>query len=280
MENCLRFHGCIEWSQTICNSSDIWAYVFGESLQYVYREGTFWHARRETAAGIRCALSSRSWRTQRSTIESDRRLIMGSASRALENWPSASREIAPAWIARERAKERERTTEGSSRIDPPGKLMKTSNDVVEMLRQVACGWGLKRIAPQLGDGHYGEGLRGGGRRSPERRKWLHGLEGRLRKRFIRHGGDADLVRQDLLVGKGVAVSPRTWQPCRAALSLGAEGRSAVDDAVSRRAAADGRRRASSRDRGGVDQGIRIWRRLGIRGGCMSVRFEPRRVDSV
>jgi hypothetical protein len=47
-------------------------------------------------------------------------------------------------------------------------------------------------------------------KSPERRK-LDGLEGWLRERFIRHGGNADVVRQDLLAEKGVAVSRRTLQ---------------------------------------------------------------------
>ena len=48
-------------------------------------------------------------------------------------------------------------------------------------------------------------------KSPERPKRLDGLEGWLRERFIRHRGNADVVRQDLLAEKGVAVSRRTLQ---------------------------------------------------------------------
>src|SRR5262249_40767069 len=48
-------------------------------------------------------------------------------------------------------------------------------------------------------------------RSPQRPKKLDGLEGWLRERFIRHRGNADVVRQDLLAEKGVAVSRRTLQ---------------------------------------------------------------------
>ena len=62
---------------------------------------------------------------------------------------------------------------------------------------------------------HGEGLRGAGGvkpfKSPERPKLLDGLEGWLRERFIRHRGNADVVRQDLLAEKGVAVSRRTLQ---------------------------------------------------------------------
>jgi len=40
-------------------------------------------------------------------------------------------------------------------------------------------------------------------KSPERPKRLDGLEGWLRERLIRHRGNADVVRQDLLAEKGV-----------------------------------------------------------------------------
>ena len=38
---------------------------------------------------------------------------------------------------------------------------------------------------------------------------LDGLQAWLRERFIRHRGNADVVRQDLLAEQGVAVSRRT-----------------------------------------------------------------------
>src|SRR4029079_9973812 len=51
--------------------------------------------------------------------------------------------------------------------------------------------------------------------------------GWLRERFIRHRGNADVVRQDLLAEKGVAVSRRTLQravqPYRQALKAEALG---------------------------------------------------------
>lgn len=39
----------------------------------------------------------------------------------------------------------ERITEGSSWIDPREQVMKTPDDVAEMLRLKACGWGLSGL---------------------------------------------------------------------------------------------------------------------------------------
>src|ERR1700676_723848 len=78
------------------------------------------------------------------------------------------------------------------------------------------GWGLRRIARQLGCRHHTakDYVAAGGVqpfKSPERPRLLDGLEGWLRDRFIRHRGNADVVRQDLLAEKGGAVSRRTLQ---------------------------------------------------------------------
>jgi transposase len=110
----------------------------------------------------------------------------------------------------------ERITETPSWNDPRGQVMKTPDDVAEMLRLRACGWGVKRIARHLGCSHHTvrDYVAAGGVKpfkSPERAKLLDGLEGWLRERFIRHRGNADVVRQDLLAEKGVAVSRRTLQ---------------------------------------------------------------------
>jgi hypothetical protein len=110
----------------------------------------------------------------------------------------------------------ERITESPSWSDPRGQMMKTPDDVAEMLRLKACEWGLKRIARQLGRSHHTvkDFVAAGGMKpfkSPERRKLLDGLEGWLRERFIRHRGNADVVRQDLLAEGGVTVSRRTLQ---------------------------------------------------------------------
>jgi DNA-binding NarL/FixJ family response regulator len=48
----------------------------------------------------------------------------------------------------------DRITESPSWSDPRGQVMKTPDDVAEMLRLKACGWGLKRIARQLGCSHH------------------------------------------------------------------------------------------------------------------------------
>ena len=109
---------------------------------------------------------------------------------------------------------KERITGSPSWSDPRGQVMKTPDDVAEMLRLRACGWGLKRIARQLGCSHHtvkGYLAAGGIKpfKSPERPKLLDGLEVWLRERFIRHRGNADVVRQDLLAERGVAVSRRS-----------------------------------------------------------------------
>jgi len=50
--------------------------------------------------------------------------------------------------------EDERITGSPSWNDPRGQVMKTPEDVDEMLRLKACGWGLKRIARELGCSHH------------------------------------------------------------------------------------------------------------------------------
>src|SRR3954464_5795163 len=111
---------------------------------------------------------------------------------------------------------RERITESSAWNDPRGQVMKTPDDVAEMMRLRACGWGVKRIARQLGCSHHTvkDYVATGGVKpfkSPERPKWLDGLEGWLRERFIRHRGNADVLRQDLLAEKGVRDRLRTLE---------------------------------------------------------------------
>ena len=57
----------------------------------------------------------------------------------------------------------ERITESPSWDHSRGQMMKTPDDVAEMLRLKACGWGLKRIGRAGLQPSHGEGLRGGGR---------------------------------------------------------------------------------------------------------------------
>src|SRR5688572_32935767 len=95
-----------------------------------------------------------------------------------------------------------------------GQAMKTPDDVAAMMRLKSLGWGAKRIARELGCSHHTGYVAAGGVRpfkSPQRPKLLDGHEDWLRERFIRHRGNADVVRQDLKSEKGLAVSRRTLQ---------------------------------------------------------------------
>lgn len=92
--------------------------------------------------------------------------------------------------------------------------MKTAEDVDEMLRLRACGWGAKRIGRHLGCSHHTvkRYLEAGGAvafRPPARVRALDGHEDWLRERFLRHRGNADVVRQELIAEKDVLVSLRT-----------------------------------------------------------------------
>jgi transposase len=97
-----------------------------------------------------------------------------------------------------------------------GQMMKTPDDVAVMLRLKACGWGVKRIARQLGCSHHTvkHYLAAGGVvpfQAPVRAKTLDGHEAWLRERFMKHRGNADVVRQDLAAELGLTVSRRTLQ---------------------------------------------------------------------
>jgi transposase len=95
-----------------------------------------------------------------------------------------------------------------------GDEMKTPDDVTAMVRLKGLGWGAKRIAAELGCArntvrrwlHQGQWQ---GYAKPSRSKRLDGQEDWLAERFRRHAGNADVVRQELLAEKGVAVSLRT-----------------------------------------------------------------------
>lgn len=92
--------------------------------------------------------------------------------------------------------------------------MKTAEDVAEMLRLKACGWGVKRIASHLGCSHHTVKtyVAAGGVKSfktPARAKKLDGLDEWLRERFLRHRGNADVVRQELAAEKNIHVHLRT-----------------------------------------------------------------------
>ena len=92
--------------------------------------------------------------------------------------------------------------------------MRTTDDVSVMLRLHQLGWGSKRIALELGCSRntVRRYLAQGGWldcRSAPRSGQLDGLESWLSELFWRHRGNADVLRQELLTEKGLAVSLRT-----------------------------------------------------------------------
>jgi transposase len=94
--------------------------------------------------------------------------------------------------------------------------MKTPDEVATMVRLKACGWGAKRIGRELGCSHHTvkHYLAADGPlpfKAVKRAKALDGHEEWLRERFLRHRGNADVVRQDLKAQKGITISLRTLQ---------------------------------------------------------------------
>ena len=98
--------------------------------------------------------------------------------------------------------------------DLRGEVMRLPDEVAAMVRLKELGWGSKRIAAELGCSRntVKRWLGLGGWRpcaAPSRSRKLQGLEEWLSERFRRHGGNADVVRQELAAEKVVAVSLRT-----------------------------------------------------------------------
>jgi transposase len=97
---------------------------------------------------------------------------------------------------------------------PREEVMQTPDEVAAMLRLKALGWGVRRIAKELGCSHMtvrrylsaGSWVSYRGRGRPSR---LAGLEDWVAERFRRHGGNADVVRQELEEEKGIKLTLRT-----------------------------------------------------------------------
>jgi transposase len=92
--------------------------------------------------------------------------------------------------------------------------MQTPEDVAAMVRLHALGWGTKRIARELGVSRttVKRYVRHGGWKpfkKPERSRALDEHAGWLKEQFLQHGGNAEVVRQELEREKQVAVSLRT-----------------------------------------------------------------------
>jgi transposase len=98
--------------------------------------------------------------------------------------------------------------------EPRGEAMRAPDEVAAMVRLKALGWGVRRIAGELGCSHMTvrRYLEAGGwvaYRRPQRATALAGLEVWLAERFRRHRGNADVVRQELEREHGITVSLRT-----------------------------------------------------------------------
>jgi transposase len=108
------------------------------------------------------------------------------------------------------------------------------DEVAAMLHLHRLGWGLRRIAREVGCSpmtvqRYIAAEGWVPFRSPPRTDALSGLEGWLTERFRRHRGNADVVRQELASEHGIAVSLRTVERAVAPLrrELQAETRATV-----------------------------------------------------
>jgi transposase len=114
---------------------------------------------------------------------------------------------------------------------PRGEVMQTPDEVAAMLRLRSLGWGVRRIARELGCSHMtvrrwiseGGWVRYRGRGRP---RGLAGIEEWVAARFRQHAGNADVVRQELLVEKGIKLSLRTIErevaPLRRELAAAAQ----------------------------------------------------------
>jgi transposase len=95
-----------------------------------------------------------------------------------------------------------------------GEEMLQAEEVAAMLRLHELGWGAKRLAKEFGCARntVRRYLREGGPvafRKPVRRTAFDGLDEWLRERFFRHGGNADVVRQELASDHGIVIGLRS-----------------------------------------------------------------------
>ena len=107
-----------------------------------------------------------------------------------------------------------RIRSSASRDIRRGRAMVEPETVQEMFRLKGLGYGTRRIAETTGNSRttVQRYMKAGGWQpfaSGERDKRLDGLDAWLRERFLRHAGNADVVRQDLVTEKNVLVSLRT-----------------------------------------------------------------------
>jgi hypothetical protein len=92
--------------------------------------------------------------------------------------------------------------------------MLQAEEVAAMVRLHELGWGAKRLSKEFGCARntVRRYLRAGGAapfRKPERKTAFDGLEDWLRERFFRHGGNADVIRQELESEHGITICLRS-----------------------------------------------------------------------
>ena len=95
-----------------------------------------------------------------------------------------------------------------------GEEMLQPEEVAAMMRLHALGWGAKRLSKEFGCARntVRRYLRAGGATSfskPVRKSVFDGLDEWLRERFFRHGGNADVVRQELASEHGIVIGLRS-----------------------------------------------------------------------
>jgi hypothetical protein len=95
-----------------------------------------------------------------------------------------------------------------------GDEMLVAEEVAAMVRLHELGWGAKRLSREFGCARntVRRYLRAGGAapfRKPERKTAFDGLDDWLRERFFRHGGNADVIRQELESEHGIKIGLRS-----------------------------------------------------------------------
>ena len=110
--------------------------------------------------------------------------------------------------------ENQRTAQSALRVEArQSEEMLQPDEVAAMVRLHGLGWGAKRLAQEFGCARntVRRYLRQGGPapfRRPARQSAFDGLDAWLRERFFRHGGNADVVRQELAAEHGIVVGRR------------------------------------------------------------------------
>lgn len=88
------------------------------------------------------------------------------------------------------------------------------DEVAAMVRLHELGWGAKRLSKEFGCARntVRRYLRAGGAvpfAKPQRKSAFDGLDDWLRERFFRHGGNADVIRQELASEHGIVIGLRS-----------------------------------------------------------------------